>query len=79
MDQFGPLPVTLAALEARLRRGEVLDIEGKSADGFEYTLSFEGERFLLRQGSTVHPFHQVEPAVLTLLCCLGAFRGPDDE
>ena len=77
MDQFGPLPVTLASLEARLRGGEVLDIEGKSTDGFEYTLSCEGERFLLRQGSTAHPFRQVEPAVLTLLCCLGVFSRPD--
>ncbi|SRR5579875_860783 len=50
MDQFGPLPLTLAAREARLCGGEVLNIEGKSADGFNYTLSFEGERFLLRQG-----------------------------
>jgi hypothetical protein len=79
MDQFGPLPVTLADLEARLREGEALTIEDKSADGFDYTLSFEGERFLLSQGGTVRPFHQVEPAVLTLLCCLGVFHRPNHQ
>ncbi len=76
MDKFGTLPLTLASLEARLRRGQVLTIQGQETDGFDYALWFQEGRFFLRQGADLHPFHQVEPALLTLLNCLGEFSGP---
>ena len=76
MDEFGQFPLTLAALEARLRRGEVFSIEGRGTDEFTYALSFQDGRFLLRQGGDLHSFRQVQPAVLTLLNCLGEFSCP---
>lgn len=76
MDKFGQSPATLAAFEARLRRGEVFAIQGQGADGFAYALWFQEGRFLLRQGGDLHPFRQIQPAMLTLLACLGEFSGP---
>jgi len=73
MDNFGQLPLTLAALEARLRRGEAFTIPDQGADGYTYALWFQEGRFFLRQGADLHPFHQVEPALFTLLNCLGEF------
>ena len=76
MDQFGQLPLTLTALEARLRRGEVYKIEHQGAEEFSYALWFQEGRFLLRQGGSLHPFPHIEPAILTLLDCLGEFSRP---
>jgi len=69
MDQFGSLPLTIEAMEVRLRRGEVFTV--RSADGLTYALWFQKDRFLLRQGGDLHPFRQVQPAIFTLLNCLG--------
>lgn len=73
MDAFGQLPLTISAFEARLRRGEVFSIQREGEDGFSYALWFQEERFLLRQGGQLHPFREVQPAVLTLLNCMGEF------
>ncbi len=78
MDQFGPLPLTVAGLDERLHRGETFVVEGvyPGGESFDYVLSFDGggKRYILRQGSTESPFRQLESALLTLLCCLGEFR-----
>jgi len=79
VDQHGPLPLTLDELAVRLARGEILTITG-SGDTFPYMLFLDPEkRVILRQGSQEHPFHQLEVAVLTLLCCLGEFSRPEGK
>gem|GEM_PF-3557574 len=80
MDQHGPLPLTLDELAARLARGEILTITAGSGDDFRYEIFLDPEQqVILRQGSQEHPFHQLEGAVLTLLCCLGEFSRPEGK
>ena len=71
VDHFGLLPLTIRDFEVRLREGQSFTIEGQGSDGMSFSLWFQEDRFFLRQGKTLHPFRQVEPAVTTLLNCQG--------
>jgi hypothetical protein len=41
MDEYGPLPLNLQALEKRLRVGQTYQITNTAGDGFSYQLSFD--------------------------------------
>jgi hypothetical protein len=74
--EFDALPLTLEAMEARLRQGQVFRIEGRGSDGCTYALWYQNGRFVLLQGSNLRKlpaFHQVELALFTLLNRLGEF------
>ena len=76
MDQYGQLPLTMNALFERLRKGQTFAVAG-SENGLEYALYLDaGEHIILRQGSQEQVFRQLEPAVLTILNCLGDFSLP---
>jgi hypothetical protein len=71
MDHYGPLPLTLEALRARLKRGETFTITG-SEGGFSCALYLDKKgRIILQQGNQEQPFHHLEVAVMTRLDCLG--------
>lgn len=78
MDEYGQLPLTLALLEARLCQGQVFTI--RYTGSFDYALSLDEQgRITLRQGSQDQTFRQLEPAVLTLLNCLGEFSSSSTD
>jgi hypothetical protein len=69
-DEFTTLPLTLEAMEVRLRRGQLFRVV---TSHYTYALWYQHERFLLLQGKTLHKIHQPEVALFTLLNCLGEF------
>ena len=77
MDEHGPLPLNLQALEERLRAGQTYQITNHAGDGFSYQISFDADRFVLQQGASTHRFHNIGTAILTLLNCLGEFVAPE--
>ena len=74
MDQYGQLPLSLQAFQARLQAGQVYRIADGATETFPYALFLDAAGlFVLQQGEQTQSFRSLEVAALALLDCLGIF------